>query len=336
MASSNALQDTLIARMLTSRGVLLLGHVAADGDSLGSCFGLWHLLKSQGVPVHVVSAESVPARYRFLPGVASVITAVKDFPAFWDLVVVMDCGDLRRTGLQEGLLRRDEESLKARGPVEIINIDHHQSNQGQLGTAWVDPRFAAVGQQVLTLATRAGWEVTPDVATCLYTALATDSGFFRYGNTSGTLLRDAATLLEAGADMRLVVEHCFERKTLPELCLLREALSFLTQECDGRVTVMEIPFAVFARCNVEEAEAEGIIEYARAVPGTEIAVLLRAVQRDITKVSLRSRGSMDVSVVAVSFGGGGHPNAAGCTLHLPLSDVRAAVLAAIKQVLTCD
>ncbi|MBT9175985.1 MAG: Bifunctional oligoribonuclease and PAP phosphatase NrnA [Firmicutes bacterium] len=327
MAPSSPLLDTIIARLCAAQGVLLVGHVATDGDSLGSCLGLWHLLRGQGVPAYVVAAEKIPARFSFLPGVHSVITEATDYPPYWDVVVVMDCGDLRRTGLSETLLRC---------AVEVINIDHHQSNQGMLGTAWVDPRFAAVGQQVLALAEQAGWEVTPAVATCLYTALATDSGFFRHSNTSGAVLRDAATLLEAGADMRSIVENCLERKTLSELCLLREALSLLTQECDGRVTVLEIPFTVFARCGVEEAEMEGMIEYARAVPGTQIAVLLRAVQTDITKVSLRSRGSNDVSVVAMSFGGGGHLNAAGCTLHLPLSDVRAAVLAAVKQVLSCD
>lgn len=334
MATSSVLLDTIVTQLSTARGVLLVGHVSADGDSLGSCLGLWHLLKEQGVSAHVVSVEKVPARYGFLPNAGAVITETKDFPAFWDTVVVMDCGDFRRTGLPETFLRREDQSGSARG-VLLINIDHHQSNQGALGTAWVDTSFAAVGQQVLALARRAGWEVTPAAATCLYTALATDSGFFRHGNTSPTVLRDAAKLLEAGADLPLIVEHCLERKTLPELCLLREALSTLTQECEGRVTMMEIPFAVFGRCGVEETEAEGMIDYARAVPGTQIAVLLRAVQADITKVSLRSRGNCDVSVVAVSFGGGGHPDAAGCTLHLPLTDVRAAVLAAVKQVLSC-
>ncbi|MBS3984503.1 MAG: bifunctional oligoribonuclease/PAP phosphatase NrnA [Selenomonadales bacterium] len=334
MAVNSALLDTIIAQLSASRGVLLVGHVSADGDSLGSCLGLGHLLRGQGVNAHVVSVEKVPARYGFLPGVGAVITETKDFPTHWDVVVVMDCTDVRRTGFNESFLRREDHE-EARGGVVLINIDHHQSNQGTLGTAWVDPRFAAVGQQVLTLAERAGWVVMPEAATCLYTALATDSGFFRHGNTSPTVLRDAAKLLDAGADLRLIVEYCLERKTLSELCLLREALSTLTQECDGRVTVMEIPFAVFSRCGVDDTEMEGMIDYARAVPGTQIAVLLRAVQAGITKVSLRSRGNCDVSVVAVSFGGGGHPNAAGCTLHLPISDVRAAVLAAVKQVLSC-
>jgi phosphoesterase RecJ-like protein len=334
VAADNLL-DTIIARLSAAREVLLVGHVSADGDSLGSCLGLWHLLTGQGVNARVVSAESVPARYAFLPGVSTVITETKDFPPFWDVVVVMDCTDVRRTGLTESFLRRENQCEPMRGGVALINIDHHRSNLGTLGTAWVDPSFAAVGQQVLTLAERAGWVITPAAATCLYTALATDSGFFRHGNTSPIVLRDAAKLLEAGADLRLIVEHCLERKTLSELCLLREALATLTQECEGRVTVMEIPFAVFSRCGVDDTETEGLIDYARGVPGTQIAVLLRAVQAGITKVSLRSRGDSDVSVVAVSFGGGGHPNAAGCTVHLPLSDVRAAVLAAVKQVLSC-
>jgi len=332
---NSTLLDTIIARLCSARGVLLVGHLAADGDSLGACLGLWHLLRARGVPAYVVGAEKVPARFSFLPGSGSVIVESTGLPDYWDVVVVMDCGDWDRTGLSDALLRREDKNLQLRGEVTIINIDHHQTNRGLLGMAWVDPSYAAVGQQVLALAEQADLRVTPDVATCLYTALATDTGFFRHSNTTGAVLRDAAKLLEAGADMRAVVEHCLQRKTLAELCLLRGALASLTQECDGRVTVMEIPFTVFTSCGVEEAEMEGMIDYARAVPGTQIAVLLRAVQAGITKVSFRSRGNNDVSVVAVSFGGGGHPNAAGCTLPLPISDARAAVLAAVRQVLAC-
>lgn len=335
MELSSAVLDEILSQLSSARAVLLVGHMAADGDSLGSCLALGHLLQGIGVCVYTVAAEKVPARYKFLPGAESIVTPSEGLPSDWDVVVVLDCGDLRRTGLLESLGRANGEGIVARNGARIINIDHHRSNQGTLGTAWVDSGFAAVGQQILALARYAAWEITPDAATCLYTALATDTGFFRHGNTSAHVLRDAAYLLEAGANARLVVENCVERKTLAELCLIREALSTLSQECDGRVTVMEIPFAVFTQCGADEDEVEGMIEYARSVPGTEIAVLLRAVQTDITKVSLRGRGSRDVSVIATSFGGGGHRQAAGCTVHLPLSDVRAAVIAAVRQVIAC-
>lgn len=318
--------QSIIQGCETAREVTIVGHVAPDGDSLGSSFALSHMLNSLGVKTQVASLDHIPARYLFLPGVDQIVTREEELSPNADLLIVLDCGDLRRTGLPEGYVSN----------LKVINIDHHASNVGSLGEAWVDASFAAVGQQIFRLAREAGWSVTPEVATCLYTALATDTGFFRHSNTTPEVLRDAALLLEAGADLRQVVEQAGERKTLEELCLIRESLATLRQEHLGRITLIEVPVEIIARCGVRPDEAEGMVDYARAVPGTEVAVLLRAVQTNVTRVSLRARAPWDVSKVAVSFGGGGHRLAAGCTINLPLDEARAEVIAAIKQVLDHD
>jgi len=217
--------------------------------------------------------------------------------------------------------------------VEIINIDHHASNRGDFGVAWVDSSYAAVGQQVYHLAKSAKWNIGAEAATCLYTAIATDTGFFRHSNTTPAVLRDAAELMELGADVRIVVENVSERKTMGELCIIREALDSLSQECGGQVTIIELNQDNFAHCSIEPDEAEGMVEYARAVPDTKVAVLLREVTNQSTKVSLRARTGIDVSRIAVAFGGGGHKLAAGCTIPAPLAVARQKLLAEIRGVL---
>jgi len=265
--------------------------------------------------------DRIPARYTYLPGSDQLLTTTVDFPQV-DALVVLDCGDIRRAGLPEWAER-----------YAIINIDHHASNAGTLGTAWVDSTFAAVGQQVFRLAQQAAWKITPEIATCLYTSIATDTGFFRHSNTTPQLLRDAAALMDLGADTRMVVENAAERKTLGELCLVKCALESLSQEFDGQVTLVEVPLSSFAACASEPEDAEGLVEYARAVPGTLVAVLLREVSLGSTKVSLRARGNADVSAVAVSFGGGGHRLAAGYTMNAPLAEAKTAVLERLVEVL---
>ncbi|MBS3950167.1 MAG: bifunctional oligoribonuclease/PAP phosphatase NrnA [Peptococcaceae bacterium] len=313
--------EKVLKKILQAKGVLVVGHISPDGDSLGSTLGLFHLLRQQGLVAYAMCLDKVPNKYLYLPGSDELLTSSENFPDV-NTIVLLDCGDLQRAGLPANI------------PVDfIVNIDHHSSNSGCFGTAWVDSAFAAVGQQILRLAELARWEISPTVATCLYTSLATDTGFFRHSNTTPVVFRDAALLMELGASTQTVVENAAERKSLGELCLIQQALANLTQECDGRVTIIEVPRSVYAACGVDLDEAEGMIEYAKAVPGTVLAVLLREVSAHVTRVSLRARGDLDVSKVAVSFGGGGHKLAAGCTINAPLPDARRALLDQLIKVL---
>lgn len=311
----------VLKRITQAKSVLVIGHVSPDGDSLGSTLGLFHLLRQQGCIAYAMCLDAVPQKYLYLPGSAELITSSENLPVV-DTVVLLDCGDLKRAGLADNI------------PADfIVNIDHHSSNSGCCGTAWVDSAFAAVGQQILRLAEAAGWEITPPVATCLYTSLATDTGFFRHSNTTPGVFRDAALLMELGASTRIVVENAAERKSLGEICLIQQALANLTQECNGQVTIIEVPRSVSIACGVDLNEAEGMVDYAKAVPGTVLAVLLREVSTAVTRVSLRARGDLDVSKVAVMFGGGGHKLAAGCTIHADLSEARILLLSELFKVL---
>jgi len=313
-----------IASLLKSaEKVLLIGHVAPDGDSLGSSIALGRALRKAGKEAYVACLDRIPPRYEFLLSFSAVITSLDDLPQEVDYVVVLDCADLARTGLP----------MSYNAKQSFIIIDHHASNNGSIGHAWVDPDYSSVGQQVLHLIDALEWSVDKDTATCLYTSLATDSGFFRHSNTTPTLLREAARLLEFGADARLVAENALERKSLGELCLIRHALGTLSLHEDDKIAMLEVSLDAAEACGVRADEVEEMVEYARSIPGVAVAVLLKEIAPTVTKVSLRSRGRLDVSGVAMHLGGGGHRVAAGATLQLEMAASRSIVVELLAEVL---
>ncbi|MBS3939243.1 MAG: bifunctional oligoribonuclease/PAP phosphatase NrnA [Peptococcaceae bacterium] len=323
MTTSNSSLAEVVSLLKAATKVLLIGHVAPDGDSLGSSIALCRLLRQTGKEAYVACLDRIPPRYEFLLKFSSVITVAEDLPPDVDFVVVLDCGDLPRTGLPLSYTARQK----------FINIDHHTSNTGALGHAWVDSTASAVGQQVLRLLDAADWPIDKDTATCLYTSLATDSGFFRHANTTPTLLREAARLLECGADARLVVEHALERKSLGELCLIKRTLGTLSLHENNKIALLEVSLVDAQDCGVQADEVEEMVDFARAIPDTAVAVLLKEMAPSVTKVSLRSKGRLDVSKIAEHFGGGGHRAAAGATMPLSIDAARHEIIRRLAEVL---
>jgi len=306
--------------------LLVVGHIAPDGDSLGSTMALARLLAQSGKEAHVACLDRIPARYEFLLRYYPVITHVDELPLAADCIVILDCGDLARTGLPAHYVAERQ----------VINIDHHVSNRGTWGLSWVDDAYSATGQQIMSLVDHAAWQVDSGTATCLYASLTADTGFFRHTNTTPELFRDAARLLEWGADARLVTEQALERRSLGELCLLRHALTTLSLHGAEKVAMIEVSYEVAERCGIQADEVEDMVDFARAVPEVEVAILLKGMSPQVTKVSLRAKGRVDVSKVAETFGGGGHRAAAGATLPYGLAVARQEVLQRVMQVLKSD
>jgi phosphoesterase RecJ-like protein len=241
--------------------------------------------------------------------------------------LVLDTSDLGRTG---GLLdARPADAV-------VLNVDHHAGN-ARFGTVnWVEPEASSAGEMVYRLLRHGGFPLSKPVATNLYAAIQTDTGSFQYGNTTPAALRAAADLVECGAPVEQIAAGLYEHRDPREWRLLSETLASLQVSGDGRIAWIEITLAAQRRAGIGLEATEGFVNYARAVAGVQIAAAFKEISPAEVKVSLRSRGRVDVARLAEAFGGGGHRNAAGCTLHQPLAEARARVLAAAEAHLISD
>ncbi len=323
MSRAGTLSEVVAALRRYQRFVVT-SHIHPDGDAVGSVLAMGWILRRLGKEVRLVLAERVPAAYAFLPGQESV-EAVRGSGGEArgmdragtleaEAVVVVDCSDLERIGPVKDLLPPG---------AAVINLDHHLQNEFG-APRYVRTEAAATGELLYELIRKLGLELDCDTATCLYTALLTDTGSFRFANTTAETLHIAADLLAFGVSPSCVAEQVYDVKPLSSLRLLAEALATLKVTPCGRVAWLEMDEGMLERHGVDASETEGIVNYARTIAGVKIGALFRGVAPSLTRVSWRSRPGYDVSRVAARFGGGGHANAAGC-------DIALAVAGAVKE-----
>jgi len=299
--------EELVSCLRKADQVVLITHIKPDGDALGSLFGLADILRGMGKEVCTYLEEEVPELYRFLPGVERTEYSLARLREFVQangkntVVIALDCGDSQRLGKSSTLLLV---------PQAFISIDHHQGNNGFGDLSWVEPHRSSTGEMICDLAMAMGQKPTPAAATCLYTAIMTDSGSFRYPTATSHTHKVAAFLVQCGAQTELVNEHLYDSYSLPRLRLLQKVLTTLSTFCDDRIALMCVTREMLEETGASLEEAELFINLPRAVKTVQIAVFLREGE-DCVFVSLRSRGKCDVSRVALKFGGGGHARASG-------------------------
>jgi Exopolyphosphatase-related proteins len=313
-----------ICRVLREKDRFLVAcHENPEGDAIGSELALALALRKMGKTATVLNADPVPDNLLFLPGAGTVVFA--DDGSKYDVAVVVDCGSPERTG------RVGQELRKC--PL-LVNIDHHRTN-GDLGElALVDPDAAATGLLIHRVLSAMGYEIGLDVATNIYVAVLTDTGSFHYGSSSPEAFEVAGEMVRRGVDPWAVAEQVYETQSALRLRLLGRVLDSLEVFADGRVaciTTMREDLREFAS---GKDALEGFINYPRSIVGVEVAVSLREEEGGVFRVSFRSKGRVDVSAVAARFGGGGHRNAAGCTVPGTLADVKKKVLEALAAVLS--
>jgi len=316
-------QDRAIAVLRQASDVAVIAHVAPEGDAIGSLLGALLALRAAGKTAHGYLADPLPPNLRQLPGAGELLQQVpigRPYPCY----LALDTADLARTG---GL-------LQGRPPgAVVVNVDHHPDISRFGAVNWVDPAASSVGEMVLGLLEAAGFPLPPAAATNLYAAILTDTGSFRHGNASPAALRAAARLVEAGADPAATAEGLFGQRDIREWRLLAEALVTLALSPDGRAAWIEVTADAQARAGAGLEFTEEFIEYPRTLGGVRVALAFKEIGPVEVKVSFRSRGSLDVRAVAARLGGGGHRNAAGCTLPLALAEAKATVLPLVMRLL---
>lgn len=298
----------------SSNTIILTAHVQPDGDCLGSMLALNQYLVSLGKNVRMVLDDDVPALYKFLPGYQSILKPTARVVSA-DLLIVLDASDIERIG-----------KVKEYVEAPILNIDHHVSNTKFADYWYIDQRSAATGEIILQLLTLLNATITTDMATCLYTAIATDCGFFRYANTTVQTMRYAADLMEYGAKPNLISEY-MESKPLESILTLAKVLETLELHHHGKIATIKILPDTLSTLD----STEGFINYPRVIDGVEIAIMFKVMSNDTIRISFRSK-AVDVSQLALAFGGGGHARAAGCAIMGRIDDVMKEVLqVAIEQ-----
>ncbi len=313
-----------------ARRVVLTTHVNADGDGMGSEVALVHLLRGLGKDVVIANPTPVPDRYRFLVDPVAVHDRTAEpGPALKaaDLFLVLDIADLGRLGALA-------EAIRARAIVTGC-VDHHVS-PGTLpaGPRLVDPAAAATAELVYDLAVASGWPIETETARALYVGLLTDTGGFRFGNTTPRVLRVAASLLETGVSPERVYESVYATAPAGRIRLTAEVLDTLEVEPAIGLSWVTVPTGALERHGVSADDLDGLVEHARSIQGTRLAMLFRVLASGRVKVSFRSVGDFDVSQFAHQFGGGGHAKASGAAIAGSLEEVRARVLDAARAALS--
>ena len=306
-----------------SRGekFFITAHVRLDGDALGSELALYLMLKDLGKDVIVCNQDSTPQHYRFLPGAESIVHEVKNIGAY-DVGFVLDCSELDRVGK----LSEDITKIKT-----LINIDHHVSNDGFCHLRMLDAKASSTGEILYRLMRKMHVKMTKDICTNLYTAILTDTGGFRYSSTHQDTLRAAGDLVENGADPQCISENVYESDPPAKLKLLAKVLETLELDMELKTASMVVTQDNLRQTGTSMEHTDGFIDIPRTVKGVDIAMLYSEMGEKFFKLSLRSKGKVNVEKIAAQFGGGGHVNAAACRIDGDIAGIKARVQKAVKE-----
>lgn len=303
---------------------MLTTHVNADGDGVGSEIALWYMLRAQGISVKIANPTRIPDRFDFLipEGADASQHAVREIERA-DIVASLDIGDITRLGELATVIDRRQ--------PPFVCIDHHVGPvRLPPGPCLIAPDATATAELIFDLASVAGWPLTAESAQALYVGLLTDTGGFRFSNTTARALRVAAALLEKGVDPEEVYASVYASAPEGRVRLLAEVLQTLVVEPDVGLAWVSVPADALRRHEVTPDDLDGIVEFPRSIAGVRLALLFRHIGNGRIKVSFRSMGAVDVAALAHEFGGGGHHRAAGASLAGTMADVEEQVLTAAR------
>ncbi|MFH0924814.1 MAG: bifunctional oligoribonuclease/PAP phosphatase NrnA [bacterium] len=314
--------NPIIQTLKQYQNFLITSHVNPDGDSLGSEIALAMALKKMNKEVVVLGKEGIPGLYKFLPGVDLIKNQeyISDYKSY--VAIILDCGDIKR-------IQADID--KVRDSILIINIDHHFSNNYYGDQNLVCPEASATAEIIYELIEEVNSKLfDKDIATNLYVGIFTDTGSFRYANTTPKSLFITSKLLAYDVKPDIVATQIHETVSYGRLKLLGKALHNLEVSSDGRKAWMVINKKMAQQTNHSLLDTEEFVNYPRSIRGIEVAILFREEVKGY-KVSLRSKGKLNVANVALKFNGGGHNNAAGCTIEADLEKVKTDIFKALDE-----
>lgn len=300
--------------------VLITAHLHPDGDAISSTLATAAICRALGIPYTMVNDSVVPERFYFLSRASDVLVPNQINRKF-NYVIALDCADEHRMGDVRELFADD---------AKICNIDHHATNDLYGEINMVVPYASSTVEIIYDWVEELGIPWDKELATYVYTGLLTDTGGFRYSNTTSKVLKQAANLVDLNIDHHLIADRMLETISVRELQILQVALTTLQVSPNGKIAWMTLQKKDFERFEATSDDIGSIVNYARNIEGVDVGILFRA-ESDHIKVSLRSREIVDVGEVAKLFGGGGHARAAGCAMNGEIFDVEKEVLNVIEN-----
>ena len=282
------------------RRFAITSHIRPDGDSLGSSLGLYWLLRALDKEVEVIMRDPVPHAYQQLPGAGDVRVTPAVDPSY-NAVFVIECSDITRPGLAD----LDKQF--------VVNIDHHSTTALFGSINWIDSTASAVGEMIYNLCKATGVRVTKEIAECVYTALITDTGSFHYSSISPRTFDICRQCVEAGVEPPAIARAIFDSNNLGRLKLFGAVLSKMELDASGRIASMYVDQQLARDCGGTYEDTEGIVNLPLTVKDIEAVAFFKEAGPDDWRISMRSKGEVDVNAIAREFGGGGHKNASGCS-----------------------
>jgi phosphoesterase RecJ-like protein len=321
-ASPDLAMREVAERIRAGRNFLITSHRNPDGDALGSGLALQGLIRKMGKDARVIVRDGFGKPLYNIPGAPFVTISDElpsDYPNAYDAIFTMECPEVERSGYP--VL-----------PGPVVNIDHHLGNTMYGEINYLDIEAPSVGEMVLQLNRHhLGLELDRDIAIAMYVSLATDTGFFRYHNTTLRTFEAASELVRHGVVPGDVSLWINESATRGSIALLGLCLTTLELHADGKIATLELPKRFFTEAGATPEDTEGIVNYGRNIEGVQVSILLKEAT-DGTRASLRAKPGTDVQQVAALFGGGGHAAASGCTVPLPLGEAKEKLLSILTEI----
>jgi phosphoesterase RecJ-like protein len=310
----------IIEVIRSSSSFLLTSHEGPDGDAIGSSLALASFLRNIGKDVTVHYQDPVPDLYSFLPGTDTVHPHIPD--KHYDVAFVLDIGERKRAGAEFCNFSR---------VTTTVNLDHHLSCDNFGDYNLIDSQAAATGILVYRIAKAFGYRFDRETALCTYVAIITDTGSFRYSNANREAFTVAGEMIECGVNAWDVAEKLYENQPRKRLELLAKCLPTLEVFKNGEAASVTVTNDMYAACGADSELTDGFVNYPRSIRGVEVAIFFRQLEERKFKVGFRSKGKVNVASFSAELGGGGHHNAAGCTVEGTLADVKATVYKIVEE-----
>lgn len=307
--------------ILQRQRFVLTSHARPDGDAIGSQVAMALALRQLGKSASLVGADPAPPQFQTFPGVRDIEVSTTVHGHF-DAAIVMECSDLSRTGV-EGFDK-----------YFVINIDHHPGNKMFGALNWFDEGAAACGEMVFDLIDALGVTLTPEIATHIYIAILTDTGGFHFSHITPRTFDICRRCTEAGAQPEGIARGVYDSSTMGRLRLMGAVLHNLEFEAGARVALANLSLRLLEDTGASHEDSDGLINIPLSVKDIQTVAFFKEIAPESYRISMRSKGDVDVNSVARTFGGGGHKNAAGCSMDGPYADVRARLLTELTRALS--